>query len=143
MPSGYADEGSFRKYEVLRFDYQAQKEIYFRLSRGDSGSVIMTYSLGKLLMVTDPRMGVDSDNRLHVLHMGAPQSYAHTIIDVEGKAAPQEFFFAEGENRPRLVRVGSGDIVVEGGIAADQKDTVYERNEFHKLSELPPGMPLN
>ena len=143
VPSGYADEGSFRKYEVLRFDYQAQKEIYFRLSRGDSGSVIMTYSLGKLLMVTDPRMGVDSDNRLHVLHMGAPQSYAHTIIDVEGKAAPQEFFFAEGENRPRLVRVGSGDIVVEGGIAADQKDTVYERNEFHKLSELPPGMPLN
>ena len=31
VPPGYADAGAFRKYEVLRFDYQAQKEIYFRL----------------------------------------------------------------------------------------------------------------
>lgn len=143
VPAGYAEQGTYRKFEVLRFDYKGRKDIYFRLSRADTGSVITTYSLGKLLMVTEPRMGVDMDNRLHILHMGAPQSYAHTIIDVEGKAEPQEFFFAEGENRPRLVRVGSGDIVVEGGIAADQKDTVYERNEFHKLSELPPGMPLD
>ncbi|NOX98373.1 MAG: hypothetical protein GXP30_01315 [Verrucomicrobia bacterium] len=143
VPAGYEQEGSYRKYEVLRFDYRGRKEIYFRLSRADSGMVIKTYSLGKLLMVTDPQMGVDVDNRLHVLHMGAPQAYAHTIIDVEGKAEPQEFFFAEGENRPRLVRASGGNVVVEGGIAADQKDTVYEKNEFHKLSEVPPGMPLN
>ncbi len=143
VPEGYAQAGSYRKYEVLRFDYRGRKEIYFRLSRADTGIVIKTYSIGKLLMVTDPQMGVDTDNRLHVLHMGAPQSYAHTTIDVEGKAEPQEFFFAEGENRPRLVRASGGTIVVEGGISADQQDSVYEKNEFHKLSELPPGMPLN
>lgn len=142
VPRGYAGEGSYRKYTVLRFDYQGQKEIYFRLNRADTGMVITTYSLGKLLMVTDPQMGVDTDNRLHVLHMGAPQAYAHTVIDVEGKAQPQEFYYAKGTNRPRLVRVGSGAIVVEGGIPEEMQDSVYERNEFHKLSELPPGMPI-
>jgi len=143
VPPGYAKQGTFRKYSILRFDYQGRKEIYFRLSEADTEKVLRTYSLGKLLMVTDPQMGVDKDNRLHILHMGAPQSYAHTTIDVEGKAKPQEFFFAKGENRPSLVRVGSGNIVVEGGISADMEDSVYERDEFHKLSELPPGMPGN
>ncbi len=143
VPPGYQEAGTYRKYAVLRFDYQGRKEIYFRLSRADSGTVITTYSLGKLLMVTDPKMGVDNQNRLHILHMGAPQAYAHTIIDVEGKAQPQEYYFAKGENRPLLVRVGSGDIVVEGGIPEEMQDVVYEKNEFHKLSELPPGMPLN
>jgi len=142
VPPGYADQGSYRKYAILRFDYMGRKEIYFRLSRANSGVVITTYSLGMLLMVAEPQMGVDTANRLHILHMGAPQLYAHTTIDVEGKAIPQEFFFAEGANRPRLVRVASGDIVVEGGIPEEMEDSVYERNEFRKLSELPPGMPL-
>ncbi|MFK5920972.1 MAG: hypothetical protein QM496_02240 [Verrucomicrobiota bacterium] len=143
VPPGYKEAGTFRKFAVLRFDYRNQKEIYFRLSRSDSGAVITTYSLGKLLMVTDPSVGIDSQNRLHILHMGAPQAYAHTIIDVEGKAEPQKYYFAKGENRPKLVRVGSGAIVVEGGIPEDMQDAVYEKNEFHKLSELPPGMPIN
>ncbi|MCF6313075.1 MAG: hypothetical protein L3J39_11545 [Verrucomicrobiales bacterium] len=143
VPPGFEGAGKFRKYEVLRFDFNRQKEIYFRLSKADSGRVITTYSLGKLLMVSDPMMGVDANNRLHILHMGAPQSYAHTIIDVAGKAAPQEFYFAKGENRPKLVRVGGGQLVVEGGIPEAMQDDVYEKNEFHKLSELPPGMPVN
>jgi hypothetical protein len=143
VPPGYKGEGTYRKYSVLRFDQQSQKEIYFRLSQADTGVVLTTYSLGKLLMVTDPEMGVDRQNRLHILHMGAPQASAHTVIDVEGKAQPQEFYFSEGENRPRLVRVASGEIVVEGGIPEEMQDSVYERDEFHKLSELPPGMPVN
>jgi len=64
------------------------------------------------------------------------------VIDVEGKAKPQEFYYAKGTNRPRLVRVGSGDIVVEGGISEEMQDSVYKKSEFHKLSELPPGMPI-
>jgi hypothetical protein len=142
VPAEFAQDGSYRKYSVLRFDQQGRKEIYFRLSRAESGLVMTTYSLGRLLMVTDPAMGVDTNNRLHVLHMGAPQSYAHTTINVDGKPKPQEFFFAKGENRPRLVRAANGDIVVEGGIPADKDDSVYEKNEFRMLSELPPGMPL-
>lgn len=143
VPPGYQEAGSYRKYAVLRFDYQGKKEIYFRLNRADTGAVITTYSLGKLLMVTDPKMGVDTENRLHVLHMGAPQAYAHTVIDVNGKVQSHDYYFAEGENRPTMVRVGSGDIVIEGGIPEEMQDAVYEKNEFHKLSELPPGMPLN
>ena len=142
VPPEYDKQGTYRKYSVLRLDHQGGKEIYFRLSHADSGVVIKTYSLGRLLMVTDPKMGVDTGNRLHILHMGAPQAYAHTIIDVEGNALPQEFFFAKDNNRPRLVQMGSGDIFVEGGIPADKKDSIYEKNEFRKLSELPPGMPL-
>jgi hypothetical protein len=142
VPVGREGAGTYREYELINFAQRRGKQLYFRLKDKDSGFVRQTYSLGLLLMVQAPRYAVDGKNRLHVLHMAAPQAYAHVVIDVDGALLTRDIYYEKDGNRPALVRIGQSDLGVQGGITADEHSTPYEERQFRKLSELPPGMPM-
>lgn len=142
VPPGRPGAGSYREYSLINFANLSQKELYVRLTDKASGQVITTFSLGKLLTVHPPVKGVDSKNRMHVLHMAAPKAYAHVVIDVDGQVLSRDIYYEEGSNRPNLVSTSDGSLGIYGGITAEDHDIPYEQREFRKLSELPPGMPL-
>jgi len=140
VPTGNPGAGSIRRHELLFFNGgQRKREVYYRLSDNDTGRVRRAYSLGSYLGVREAEKALDAQNRLHVLHMNAPQAYAYTVIDTSGKPEDQSFFFEDNGSRPQLMKSG-GQIVVQGGITEEEKQAPFD-NGFHKISERPPGMP--
>jgi len=142
VPPGREGAGTYREYSLINFANLSQKELYVRLSDKSSGQVLTTFSLGRMLTVHPPTYGVDSQNRMHVLHMVAPKAYAHVVVDVDGQMLTREIYYEKESDRPKLVTISDGSLGIYGGMTAEEHDTPYEEREFRKLSELPPGMPL-
>lgn len=142
VPPGREGAGTYREYSLINFANLSQKELYVRLTDKSSGQALTTFSLGRMLTVHPPTYGVDSQNRMHVLHMVAPKAYAHVVVDVDGQMLSRELYYEKDADRPKLVTISDGMLGIYGGMTAEEHDTPYEEREFRKLSELPPGMPL-
>ncbi len=141
MPPGHPDQGSYRKYELIRFSRGEKNELYVRVSDSETNVVKATFSLGSAIMIRDPEIAVDNYNELHVLFMGAPKAYAYTVINQDGEIEKREVYFEERGNRPQLIKLPDGTIELIGGISEEEKNQPYEKNSFRPLSERPPGMP--
>lgn len=140
VPEGRTGEGGYRRYTLLTFASGAAKELYFRLHDEQTGGVRTTYSLGSVILVRNPEAQVDSNNRLHVLHMIAPRTYAHTVLEVDGKVANRDIY-REDAQRPRLAASGIGDIVVINGVPESEANASPLDADVRRLSERPQGMP--
>lgn len=142
VPPGYPGAGTYRVYELLTYFHGSrQKALYFRLKNNTTGRVLRTFSLGDYLSVRPPTHGIDSSNQLHVIHMTAPQQYYYTVVDLDGEVITREKYYEKKGSRPTLVTLSSGDIELRGGITEEEAKTPYEKREFRRLSERPPGIP--
>ena len=139
----------FRKYSLLSFRGRDYSSLYVRVASQDESTVFATYSLGRVLRAFQPNVDVDSSNRLHVLHLGGPQFYAHSIVDTDGSIIRQEYYKeTQGSPRPEL-KNQSGSIIVRGGIKADRNgvasvpktNTRDSGNRIRNATERPPGLP--
>lgn len=113
----------FRKYSMLTFRDRDTSELYVRVSAQDDSLVYSTFSLGNVLRSYQPKVDLDSANRLHVLHLAAPDRYIHSIIDTNGRPEPFRFYKSANGSRPILVNQ-SGTIVVRGGVKTDRHGSV-------------------
>lgn len=142
VPEGYPGAGTYRIYELLTYFHGArQKALYFRLKDNSTGRVIRTFSLGDYLSVRPPLYAIDRSNQLHIIHMTAPQQYFYTLVDLDGEVVARERYYEKKGNRPTLVTLSSGDVEIRGGVTEEVAKTPYEKREFRRLSERPPGMP--
>lgn len=142
VPTGLVGAGTYRKHELLFFNAgQRRRELYYRISEQSTGRVLKAYSLGTYLGVREAEKALDARNSLHVLHMNGPKAYSYTTIDATGKPEKQEFFFEDDDGgRPQLMKSG-GEVVVRGGITEEEKLAPFDE-DFRKISERPPGMPV-
>ncbi len=141
VPGERAGAGEYRRYVLLQFNTGTQRELYFRLLNERTGSVLITYSLGQLITVRQPQWTVDGENRLHVLHMGAPRTFAHTVIDANGTTVARETYREVGTGQPRLVQAGETDVIVQGGVSQGESDQAAASFDVPNLSDRPPGLP--
>ncbi len=142
VPEGQEGAGEFRRYSLLSFNNGSSRHLYVRVQREPSGGTLTTYSLGKLIVVRDPEWTVDSSNRLHVLHQGAPKTYAHTVVGANGEVLSREIYREQVGNRPRLSPDGVGDITVVGGVSdREARENPMGGLSVKKLSDRPPGLP--
>ncbi len=142
VPQGHPDAGTYREYSLMTYYHGARsKSLYFRLKDSDSGAVFRTFPLGDYLALRPPTHLIDSQNQLHILHMTGPQAYRYTVISIDGEPVRQQTLYEKGNNRPTLKSSGYGDVTLVGGITEDQAKTPYEEQQFHRISERPPGLP--
>lgn len=141
VPSGREGEGTYRRYTLLTFTNGTEKNLYIRVHDERTGAVYATFSLGQVIMVRNPERTIDQQNRLHLLHMGAPRTYAHTVIDVDGKVVSRDIYREDGGNRPQLAPSGVGDVVVVGGISQAEDEANPLDADIHRLSQRPGGLP--
>lgn len=142
VPRGYDGAGSYRAYTLLTFFQGSQKRsLYFRLTDKDTGRVRATYPLGEFMNARPPQQSIDSNSRLHVLHMATPGQYFYTVIEPTGTVASQTAYRDKGSSRPELVATSSGEVSIRGGATETELGTPYEEREFRKASERPPGLP--
>ncbi len=141
VPEGNEGAGTYRRFSLLSFNTGAEKELYLRVQSEQTGAVLTTYSLGQVIMIREPQWTIDLENRLHILHMGAPRTYAHTVIGIDGSIVAREVYREQGVDRPKMISTPEGDVVVVGGISdAEEKKNPVSTN-VRKLSERPPGLP--
>ncbi len=137
---------NLREYSLLTHNTGSTSELYVRVRDQNNRKVLTTYSIGKLVNVGDPQVTLDRENNLHVLHMGAPRSYAHTIIDGEGKVLKQELYRDGSQSRPSLKINQAGGVRVAGGVPLDpEKQAAIVDDAAKKMvrraSERPAGLP--
>jgi len=143
VPQGHPKAGSYREYSLMTYYHGSRsKSLYFRLRDSDTGMVYKTYPLGDYLSLHPPMHEIDRENRLHVLHMSAPQTYIYSIISIDGDPLTRKGYVSKGTDRPELVRSEFGDVSVKGGMTEEENETPYQGQQFHMLSERPPGMPV-
>ena len=151
IPQGNNRPIQFRKYSLLEFRDGKRSDLYVRVSSEDDTVVYSTRSIGGVLRSFAPNIDVDSANRLHVLHLRAPQIYAHTVIDTDGMLLRQDYYKDSQGSRPKLKNLG-GSLHVRGGFKTSRtgvastvpqgvpRDT--NPNRIRKASERPAGLPI-
>jgi hypothetical protein len=140
VPPGLPGAGQIRRYELAIVRDVERTSLYFRLVEDKSNIKLATYSLGTCIMVIEPQVTLDKDNKMHVLFMAAPHIYAHVSIDTQGKLAKREYFKEIDTNRPRLAVDNTQNIAVQGGEPYDPAAPVVTRPAGRSIKQRPPGL---
>lgn len=142
--AGPDGSGGFRAYQLITYNDSETTKIYLRIRDEASGSVLLTYSLGRAILHRQPQATIDNNNNLHVIFMGSPNAYSHTIINSSGKVLERKAYTDKGGNPPRLMQANDRSVGVRGGnyVDPDRPDPLTDpSNPFriHSLSERPAG----
>jgi len=137
---------AFREFSLMGFRQADREDLFVGVKDQQTHRVLATYSLGRVLAVGDPRATVDSQNRLHVLHMGAPKVYVHSVVDGDGELVSQDVYKETDLNRPTMIVDNEGVVSVRGGVHHDPQAQATARaaglEPTERLaSELPAGLP--
>jgi hypothetical protein len=134
VPDG-AGPGTARTYSLMTNRFPDHTSLYVRVADKETGIVYATYSLGRMILYEDPKVQIDPQNRLHVLHCSAPRTWSYAVIGVNGELVTQSSF-SEIKSRPHLVRGDDGAIDVRGGLL-DAPVAPSEEKQAPKLSDRP------
>jgi hypothetical protein len=142
VPTGQPGAGQIRKYTLCLLRNLDRMQLYVRIVDEHSSLVLATVSLGNCIMVTDPQVGLDKENRLHMLFMVAPHIYAHVGMDTQGQVFKRLYYSEVGSNRPQLSVQQDQTIGVNGGQTYDPGSATAEgvRPPGRSVKAKPPGL---
>jgi hypothetical protein len=140
VPEGREGEGTYRRYTLLSFNTGSERLLYVRVQDDRTGAVFTTFSLGQFIAIREPEWTIDGLNQLHILQLGAPRTYAHTIIDVDGQVVSRKVYYEATGQKPQLAPTGTGEIVVAGGISEEDANRNPLGPAIHMISERPEGL---
>ncbi|TLD72007.1 hypothetical protein FEM03_04590 [Phragmitibacter flavus] len=142
VPLGLPSAGQVRRYTLTSMRDIDRTYLYVRLLDDRSGANISTFSLGSAIMVTDPQVTVDRENKMHVLFMTVPRIYSHVVIDSQGKIFRRNYHRETDAERPQLAVQTDGNIVVSGGYPYDPAIEAEQEkvNRGRSIGEKPPGL---
>lgn len=115
MPDEKSGPGKTRTYSLLTNRFPDHTSLYIRVADQDTGIVYATYSLGHIIAFDEPRVEIDRQNILHVLHCAAPRAWSYAKIGLNGELISKSTFM-ETKTRPKLSRDINGLVAVRGGI---------------------------
>lgn len=142
VPLGLPGAGQVRRYTLASMRDTDRTYLYVRVLDDRSGSNISTFSLGTAIMVTDPQVTIDRENKMHVLFMTVPRIYAHVVVDTQGRVFRRNYHRETDAERPQLAVQPDGGIVVAGGYPFDPAIEVEQEKiiKGRSIGEKPPGL---
>ena len=134
VPEG-AGPGGVRTYSLMTNRFPDHTSVYVRVAEKESGIVYATYSLGRMILYEEPKVQIDQQNRLHVLHCSGPRTWSYAVIGLNGELITHSSY-TETKSRPHLVKGADGMIDVHGGVL-DVAVAPGEEKQAPKLSDRP------
>ena len=144
-------KGGVRQMSLLSHHLFDRILLYVRVRDAEGPNVYTTQSIGRVITTgSDPQTLLDNQNVLHVIHEAVPKGYYYTQISVDGARLGQTVYTSEGQNRPHLVKLPTGDVQVRGGKAQEASATATEAvsptrglngPDQPRLSDRPAGLP--
>jgi hypothetical protein len=109
-----------RTYSLLRFSPQPDStQLYLRVESVEGNIVYANLSLGEIASSSDPMVLFDPAGNVHLMQPISLGTYLYTRADPDGKILHQEIFKTFQQVAPRLAKLDDGNVVVDGGIAAE------------------------
>lgn len=140
VPAGLPGAGKIRNYALSVMRDFDRTYLYLRLLEDKSNLKLATFSLGTVILISDPQITLDKQNRLHVLFMAVPHIYSHVCIDTQGHIAKREYYKEVQTDRPQLT-VDAGDVIsVKGGLPYDPVAPPPEKLKGRSIGQKPPGL---
>ncbi|HSJ03789.1 MAG: hypothetical protein ACAI34_20885 [Verrucomicrobium sp.] len=141
VPTGLPGAGQIRKYTISVLRDTERSYMYVRLLEEKTGLKLATFSLGTCILVTEPQVTVDRENKLHILFMAAPHIYAHVCVDTQGKVIKRAYHKEIKSDRPELVVLNDQTIGVTGGVPYDPSAPVVDaKPQGRSIKQRPPGL---
>ena len=127
------------RYSLMMFTTSKGKEAYVKLEDEKKGTVIATYSLGRIIDINAPEAIIDREGMLHVLFMRGRGSHVYHTIRSNGVPMKPIYYRNIGGRRPSLkVLRENGEAYVIGGMEYDPTAPVKTvRDNMRQLSERP------
>ena len=140
VPQGDVDAGRVRRYSMHLLRDESGTKLYFRLTDERSQQRLATYSLGPISLALEPTFTLDSQNRLQVFFLAAPQIFSHCILGPDGKLVSRSYHREVEKNRPMLA-TRAGEVFVTGGVPYDPNAAAStEEATVRRASQRPPGL---
>lgn len=141
VPVGLPAAGQIRRYSLSTLRDTERTYLYVRVLDDRTNLKVSTLSLGTCVMVSDPQLVVDRENKLHVLFMAAPHIYAHATIDTNGQVVKRLYYKEVATNRPKLVAQADQEIGVIGGEVYDPVAAAAPpKAKGRSVRQKPPGL---
>lgn len=132
---------SYRKMSLLSFQEDDKMTLYVRIREEQTGRVLATYALGRLVLQREPQATLDAENRLHAFFLSGPKYYRHIIISPDGEKISEEIYEVKGSSIPELKITDTGRVRVAGGLLFDPSRPAAPQEVVRRLTDRPPGVP--
>lgn len=129
--------GEIREFRVLTYSGDQKTSLYIQVLDTRTGHALHTYSLGEALLFRKPEAAVDGKQQLHLLFLSTPSIWSHFIIDINGKVVARNLHKRGLDADPRLVTLGTGEVLVAGSAPYDPVAERQAQGRIHKISERP------
>ncbi len=140
VPAGLPNAGQIRLYSLAVLRDEDHTFLYVRLIEERTKLKLATFSLGTIILVSDPQLSLDKDNRLHILFMVVPHIYSHVCVDTQGKVIKRTYYKEVETNRPKLIAEAGNTISVDGGVPYDPTAPTETRPKGRSIGDKPPGL---
>lgn len=142
VPAGLPGAGQIRRYQLSVLRDTDRSYLYVRLLDDRSGIKLATFSLGTCILITDPQVTVDRENKLHILFMAAPHIYSHVCVDTQGKIIRRAYHREIKSDRPSLFVQADQSIGVQGGETYDPSapSQAAQQAKGRSVAQRPPGL---
>jgi len=131
--------GDEREYRILNYSGSGTPQIYVQVEDVKRGHMLATYSMGRILAFRKALKATDRSNNLHVLFLTTPELYCHTIVNTSGKTTKRNYYKSVSSTHPELMTHKDGGVSVINATFYDPAKEMEEKEQFHKLSEMPEG----
>ncbi len=121
-----ATDGQIHTYSLRTINREKRDRLFLRISNEDESLCYSASDLGRFARIGKPTLEVDGLGRVHVLHLMAPNQFAHSVFSSNGALVSREAI--QGEiSLVRLVEDGAGSFrVAGGGVISAPRDPVAE-----------------
>lgn len=140
VPLGQPGAGQIRRYALCILRDTSSTHLYVRVLDDRSGLKLSTFCLGTCIMVADPQITIDRDNKLHVLYMAKPHIYAHATVTPQGRLEQVTQHKEIQSDRPKLFVQGDQSIGVAGGAPYVPESDTPPPTKARSIKEKPPGL---
>lgn len=118
---GHPVEGTPRHVSLLAHRLSNSTGLYLRITNPDAPRVYCTHRLGPLVTHAQPKIEIDQNNELHILHMQAPKRFVYSHVGLNGEIRQRQAY-EQTQTKPTLIKSPDGMIQVAGGTPYQPQD---------------------
>jgi hypothetical protein len=130
-----------RTFTIYHFLRPEGLFLYARLEAKEEGTLVGTYTLGRMSSGFEPQIELDQGNNLYVFHLAGDDTYALSQVNIDGSGFGQAPYSPIKKSKPRLVRQPSGGLAIQGA-ARDERSprNAASMSDEPKISDRPPTL---
>lgn len=129
--------GEVREYRLLSSSDGTKSNVYAQVIDDRTGLSIGTFAIGEAILSRRPLVTLDRQQRMHVLYLGTPSVWVHSIVNTDGKLVDRSLHQRGPHGDPKLLSHVDGSVAVSNSIPFDQEADTRQRRTTRKISDRP------